>query len=498
LNDKDLDYALVALKSPSLPSDGQGTVPLNRFGFNRLSAEEGKVQEAETVNIIQHPNGAVKQLAVQDNDVTKRFPNFVQYHTDTMPGSSGAPVFNNQWEVIALHHSGVPGVFEDGPNKGKYKASDGQVWQEWMGDDKIEWIANEGVRISRVMAHVQERLGGLTPAQQAAAQALLKAVPPGEPAGPSPDSVAPVTSSPRTDGEAQPPRFTTARHDEVPGVAQADSPEIASDVSGGAVRVTIPLTITVRLGGPAPASAGSSLPPTGGGTVTPATHKSKLPYAPAAQLYPWVDRQPDGGIHSLYTGEEFDVPTLIREAFRAEETLRRREEALRRQESLATEERALQLEALEAQLAFNCEHVVPQSWFGKRLPMRGDLHHLFACETKCNSFRGNTPYFDFTDFEERVMQDCGRNDGDKFEPKLGKAAAARATLYFLLGYPGQVNPHEMPPSRLPIILRWAKSEEPSPYERHRNAAIFAVQGNRNPLIDNPEWLERIAFERGIF
>jgi len=46
-------------------------------------------------------------------------------------------------------------------------------------------------------------------------------------------------------------------------------------------------------------------------------------------------------------------------------------------------------DALEAAgLIFNCEHVVPQSWFAKRKPVRGDLHHVFACEPGCNSFRG--------------------------------------------------------------------------------------------------------------
>jgi endonuclease G, mitochondrial len=33
----------------------------------------------------------------------------------------------------------------------------------------------------------------------------------------------------------------------------------------------------------------------------------------------------------------------------------------------------------------------------------------------------------------------------------------------------------------------------SDYERHRNAAIFERQGNRNPLIDHPEWAQHLAF-----
>ena len=71
------------------------------------------------------------------------------------------------------------------------------------------------------------------------------------------------------------------------------------------------------------------------------------------------------------------------------------------------------MSALEAQLPFNCEHVVPQSWFEKKEPMRGDLHHLFACESGCNSFRGNIPYFDFPDFEEAIRDACGKRDPDQ-------------------------------------------------------------------------------------
>jgi endonuclease I len=150
-------------------------------------------------------------------------------------------------------------------------------------------------------------------------------------------------------------------------------------------------------------------------------------------------------------------------------------------------------------MPYNCEHVVPQSWFDKKEPMRGDLHHLFACETNCNSFRGNTPYFDFTDFGEAVRTDCGKKVGNKFEPGGGKGAVARATLYFLLRYPGQVNATagEYTPDRLPVLLGWHAAEPPSEYERHRNQAIFEKQGNRNPLIDHPDWAARIDFRAGL-
>jgi Endonuclease I len=85
--------------------------------------------------------------------------------------------------------------------------------------------------------------------------------------------------------------------------------------------------------------------------------------------------------------------------------------------------------AIEAALPYNCEHVVCQSWFDEDEPMRGDIHHLFACESGCNSFRGNFPYIDFPDTQEIVRDACGRREEDGFEPGGGKGPAARATLY---------------------------------------------------------------------
>lgn len=158
---------------------------------------------------------------------------------------------------------------------------------------------------------------------------------------------------------------------------------------------------------------------------------------------------------------------------------------------------AAELDALEAAFPYNCEHVVPQSWFQKREPMRGDLHHLFACEWGCNSFRGNTPYFDFADFQEVVRDDCGKREGDRFEPASGKGPAARAVLYFLLRYPRVVSAAEFPTERLAILLDWHDNDAVDRYERHRNQAVFELQGNRNPLIDHSDWARKVAFAAAI-
>ena len=235
------------------------------------------------------------------------------------------------------------------------------------------------------------------------------------------------------------------------------------------------------------------------------THDTPLTYRPSRYVYPWVDLHPDGKLRSIYSGRAFDPADFIQADFRIDQE---RERFFGQFQELTLVEPllgAVQLgrvqDLLEAVLPYNCEHVVPQSWFGKRKPMRGDLHHLFACEVGCNSFRGNTPYFDFPDFAQAVRNDCGKvlQEEHKFEPEAGKGAVARATLYFLLRYPGEINqtPKEYRVDRLEILLSWHKSDRVTDYERHRNLAIFEKQGNRNPLIDFPEWATLIDFRLGL-
>jgi V8-like Glu-specific endopeptidase len=74
--------------------------------WGAIEIKEVDVSEIERVNIIQHPSGGPKQIAIYHNVVTYVDDKRVQYLTDTLPGSSGSPVFDSQWQVVALHHSG--------------------------------------------------------------------------------------------------------------------------------------------------------------------------------------------------------------------------------------------------------------------------------------------------------------------------------------------------------------------------------------------------------
>ncbi|TQK50390.1 endonuclease I [Streptomyces sp. SLBN-118] len=547
VTDRDLDFSVVAVAQRS--QDGQ---PLTPFGRLPLREAEGKVILGEVVNIIQHPNGEPKQLALRENTVVDLLEKFVHYETDTAPGSSGSPVFNDQWEVVALHHAGVPRTDEHG----RPLAVDGSVWEPSMGEHRLDWKANEGVRISRVLGALRQvPMSGPAAALREeifAAGAALHPVevspPPGRTNGVGPQSLA----GPVANGTAQQP------------------------VPAGPVRLSVPLNITISVDpatfqtqaattaaapapAPVPATALAGLPglpglpgiavghidgqspadndlaaarvnlaaartrpyydaaadriardayyadirtgsPTGLrralAELLEATHEHRPAYKPMRMLYPWVDLHPDEQLRSIYSGKDFTPEELI-EADAAVEAARigRWQEFLLHESAPGPGALEAEFDALEAALPFNCEHVVPQSWFAKKEPMRGDLHHLFACESACNSFRGNIPYFDFADSEEVVRHSCGRREPLKFEPSAGKGPVARATLYFLLRYPGFIGDEgrELQRERLDLLLSWHAADAVSEYERHRNAATAEIQGNRNPLIDHPEWAEEIDF-----
>jgi endonuclease G, mitochondrial len=133
----ELDITFVAVT----PLSDEG-VPLDRYGRLPLIPLSGKAIDGEWVTIIQHPGAEPKQIAIRASQIIALDPKvaygvdldqFIHYSTDTEPGSSGAPVFNDQWQVLALHHKAVPA-----PEK------PGKVAK------KPVWIANEGVRISAI------------------------------------------------------------------------------------------------------------------------------------------------------------------------------------------------------------------------------------------------------------------------------------------------------------------------------------------------------------
>lgn len=78
--------------------------PLKEWGFLEIDANALPVT-GDAVTIIQHASGGDKRIALRANEVVAQKDQFLYYTTDTEPGSSGSPVFNRDWKVVALHHA---------------------------------------------------------------------------------------------------------------------------------------------------------------------------------------------------------------------------------------------------------------------------------------------------------------------------------------------------------------------------------------------------------
>lgn len=145
-----LDFTVVAV-APVSGSHGTSLAP---YGCLPLLGVTGKVFEGEWLTIVQHPAGERKQLCVRENRFIKRTEDHLWYSTDTLAGSSGSPVFNNDWFVVALHHSGIPEY-----RNGVKQTVDGRDFDpRTMKDTDIKWIANEGVRVSRIVQNLKANL----------------------------------------------------------------------------------------------------------------------------------------------------------------------------------------------------------------------------------------------------------------------------------------------------------------------------------------------------
>jgi V8-like Glu-specific endopeptidase len=123
-----LDYAYVKIQDNMAQ-------PLSQWGFLETNTFS-EPQAGEPINIIQHPNGETKQIALTYNEVIGVFEHRLHYLTDTEKGSSGSPAFDNDWKVIALHHAGKT-------------AAEGGLNIDKQGNKKA---ANEGILMKYIMA----------------------------------------------------------------------------------------------------------------------------------------------------------------------------------------------------------------------------------------------------------------------------------------------------------------------------------------------------------
>lgn len=97
VGEKDEDWAVIRT-STAIPER-----------YPALSLAGARVPQVDDrVYIIQHPQGLPKKIAFQHNLVRSVDSDVLQYWTDTDIGSSGSPVFDENWDLVGLHHFSVP------------------------------------------------------------------------------------------------------------------------------------------------------------------------------------------------------------------------------------------------------------------------------------------------------------------------------------------------------------------------------------------------------
>ncbi|HJQ37685.1 MAG TPA: trypsin-like peptidase domain-containing protein [Thermoanaerobaculia bacterium] len=110
----ELDYAVLRLKEPvaneTVPPDTSDTAAPQRGFVSLDEAATNAPGPGTAVFIVQHPKGEPLSMAMETQGMLAANANAtrLRYQTNTEGGSSGSPVFDQHWKLIALHHAGDP------------------------------------------------------------------------------------------------------------------------------------------------------------------------------------------------------------------------------------------------------------------------------------------------------------------------------------------------------------------------------------------------------
>jgi endonuclease I len=165
---------------------------------------------------------------------------------------------------------------------------------------------------------------------------------------------------------------------------------------------------------------------------------------------------------------------------------------------------------------YNREHSFPKSWFNDATPMHDDLFHLIASDGKVNGMRNNYPYGNVTSATYTSLYGgklgTGTTNsgysGTVFEPiDEYKGDFARGYFYMATRYENVIaswlsntgandvldgtSYPAFDSWQLNLLRDWNNLDPVNDKEMKRNNAIYALQNNRNPFIDSPQFVQRI-------
>lgn len=159
---------------------------------------------------------------------------------------------------------------------------------------------------------------------------------------------------------------------------------------------------------------------------------------------------------------------------------------------------------------YNREHIIPQSTFNSAAPMVSDAHFITPTDGKVNGQRSNYPHGPVTsptwtslNGSKLGASTLSGYTGPIFEPINDfKGDIARMYFYFATRYENTVAGYSyamfnnssnqvFTTAFLNLLITWHNQDPVSAREIARNNAIFAIQKNRNPYIDHPEYVQAI-------
>jgi len=169
---------------------------------------------------------------------------------------------------------------------------------------------------------------------------------------------------------------------------------------------------------------------------------------------------------------------------------------------------------------YNREHSFPKSWFGNVAPMATDLFHLYLTDGYVNGHRSNLPYSEVSspNWTSQNGSKKGPNTypgstGNAFEPIFEyrgdfartyfyfeyRGDFARTYFYMVTRYMDQVSSwnssmlsgDDLSTWAMNMLMDWHDDDPVSQKEIDRNDEVYAIQGNRNPFIDHPEYVSNI-------
>lgn len=160
---------------------------------------------------------------------------------------------------------------------------------------------------------------------------------------------------------------------------------------------------------------------------------------------------------------------------------------------------------------YNREHIVPQSLFNSANPMHNDVHFIPPTDGRVNGMRSNWPFGKVSNptWTSLNGSKLGSNttsgySGTVFEPiDEFKGDIARMIFYFVTRYENKLSTFSsgnilgstaypgLQAWELNTLLLWNDLDPVSQREIDRNNAAYAWQNNRNPYIDNPQWVHEV-------